>query len=98
MMIAAGDTPCVVRLPNHDEIWVKRALDMGAAGVIVPQVNTADQARDAVRSAKYAPVGQRGVGVSRAHGCGYAVVDYKVWAVSRPAILSLRGTLLATKQ
>jgi 2-dehydro-3-deoxyglucarate aldolase len=68
MMIAARDVPCVVRLPNHDEIWVKRVLDMGAAGVIVPQVNTAAQARDVVRYAKYAPMGGRGAGVSRAHG------------------------------
>ncbi len=76
MMIAAGDTPCMVRLPNHDEIWVKRVLDMGAAGVIVPQVNTAEQARNVVKFAKYAPLGQRGVGVSRAHGYGYSVGDY----------------------
>ena len=87
MMIAARDTPCVVRLPNHDEIWVKRVLDMGAAGVIVPQVNTAEQARNAVRFAKYAPVGQRGVGVSRAHGYGYAVVDYIARANDDTAVI-----------
>jgi 2-dehydro-3-deoxyglucarate aldolase len=87
MMIAAGDTPCVVRLPNHDEIWVKRALDMGAAGVIVPQVNSAEQAREVVRFAKYAPVGQRGVGVSRAHGYGYAVVDYIARANQDTAVI-----------
>ena len=87
MMIAARDTPCVVRLPNHDEIWVKRALDMGAAGVIVPQVNTAEQASDAVRYAKYAPLGQRGVGVSRAHGYGYAVADYIARANQETAVI-----------
>lgn len=87
MMIAARDTPCVVRLPNHDEIWVKRALDMGAAGVIVPQVNTADQARAVVRFAKYAPLGQRGVGVSRAHGYGYAVADYIARANDDTAVI-----------
>ena len=87
MMIAARDTPCVVRLPNHDEIWVKRALDMGAAGVIVPQVNTAEQASDVVRYAKYAPLGQRGVGVSRAHGYGYAVADYIARANQETAVI-----------
>ncbi len=87
MMIAARDTPCVVRLPNHDEIWVKRALDMGAAGVIVPQVNTAEQARAVVRFAKYAPLGQRGVGVSRAHGYGYAVADYIARANDDTAVI-----------
>lgn len=87
MMIAARDVPCVVRLPNHDEIWVKRALDMGAAGVIVPQVNTAAQARDLVRFAKYAPAGARGVGVSRAHGYGYAVADYIARANQDTAVI-----------
>ncbi len=87
MMIAARDVPCVVRLPNHDEIWVKRALDMGAAGVIVPQVNTAEQARAIVRYAKYAPEGQRGVGVSRAHGYGYAVADYIARANQDTAVI-----------
>ena len=87
MMIAARDVPCVVRLPNHDEIWVKRALDMGAAGVIVPQVNTGAQARDVVRFAKYAPVGERGVGVSRAHGYGYAVADYIARANQDTAVI-----------
>jgi 2-dehydro-3-deoxyglucarate aldolase len=87
MMIAARDTPCVVRLPNHDEIWIKRVLDMGAAGVIVPQVNTADQARNMVRYAKYAPEGQRGVGVSRAHGYGYAVADYIARANQETAVI-----------
>lgn len=87
MMIAAGKVPCVVRLPNHDEIWVKRALDMGAAGVIVPQVNTAQEARNVVRYAKYAPEGQRGVGVSRAHGYGYAVADYIARANQDTAVI-----------
>ncbi len=76
MIMAARDVPCVVRLPNHDEQWLKSALDCGAAGVIVPQVNTADQARALVRYAKYAPDGQRGVGVARAHGYGRGFADY----------------------
>jgi 2-keto-3-deoxy-L-rhamnonate aldolase RhmA len=62
-------------------------LDMGAAGVIVPQVNTAGQARDVVRYAKYAPTGQRGVGVSRAHGYGYAVADYIARANQDTAVI-----------
>ena len=60
---------------------------MGAAGVIVPQVNTAEQARAIVRYAKYAPEGQRGVGVSRAHGYGYAVADYIARANQDTAVI-----------
>lgn len=70
---AAGALPVLVRLPNHDEINVKRALDAGAAGVIAPQVNSAAAAAHLVACAKYPPEGGRGVGVSRANGYGYEV-------------------------
>jgi 2-keto-3-deoxy-L-rhamnonate aldolase RhmA len=40
MLQAAGDCPCLARIPAHDSVWIKKALDAGAAGVIVPQVNT----------------------------------------------------------
>ncbi|MBI4693668.1 MAG: 2,4-dihydroxyhept-2-ene-1,7-dioic acid aldolase [Gammaproteobacteria bacterium] len=76
LIIAAGSTPCLVRLPTQDEIWVKRALDSGAAGIIVPQVNTAAQAANIVRYAKYPPEGARGIGIARALGYGYEVADY----------------------
>jgi 2-dehydro-3-deoxyglucarate aldolase len=73
MIMGAGTLPCVVRLPNHAEIEIKRALDSGAAGIIAPQVNTAAQAAAIVAFAKFPPQGQRGVGVSRANGYGYEV-------------------------
>ena len=72
----AGNTPCLVRIPSIDEIAIKKALDAGAAGIIVPQVNTAEQAERAVSYSKYPPVGQRGVGISRAHGYGFAFQEY----------------------
>jgi 2-keto-3-deoxy-L-rhamnonate aldolase RhmA len=46
---------CLLRLPLNDEIWIKKALDTGAAGIIVPQVNSAEEARRAVRFSKYPP-------------------------------------------
>ncbi len=73
---AAGATPCLVRIPCLDEIAIKKALDAGATGIIVPQVNTAEQAEQAVSYAKYPPMGQRGVGISRAHGYGFSFQDY----------------------
>jgi 4-hydroxy-2-oxoheptanedioate aldolase len=72
----AGATPCLVRIPCLDEIAIKKALDAGAAGIIVPQVNTAEQAALAVSYAKYPPLGQRGVGISRAHGYGFGFKEY----------------------
>ena len=55
---------------------VKKALDLGAAGVIVPQVNTAQQAERIVRSCRYPPEGERGVGIARAHGYGLRFQPY----------------------
>jgi 2-dehydro-3-deoxyglucarate aldolase len=73
VLVAAGNTPCLVRLPNHEPIWIKRALDLGAAGIIVPQVNTVDEARAIVQASRFTPLGERGVGVCRANNYGYAV-------------------------
>ncbi|RLA44065.1 MAG: 2,4-dihydroxyhept-2-ene-1,7-dioic acid aldolase [Gammaproteobacteria bacterium] len=72
----AGNTPCLVRISSIDEIAIKKSLDAGAAGIIAPQVNTAEQAERAVSYSKYPPVGQRGVGISRAHGYGFAFQEH----------------------
>lgn len=76
MLQAAGDCPCLIRIPAGDEVWIKKALDIGAAGVIVPQVHNAEQARQIVRFCKYSPQGNRGVGLSRAHRYGTGFEDY----------------------
>jgi 2-dehydro-3-deoxyglucarate aldolase len=74
---AVGDkTACLVRVPEAAEVPIKRALDLGAHGIIVPQVNTAEQAADVVRFARYAPEGSRGVGLGRAHGYGLKFREY----------------------
>ncbi len=74
---AVGDRiACVVRVPAADEVQIKKVLDLGASGIIVPQVNTADQAADVVRFSRYAPLGQRGVGLARAHGYGARFREY----------------------
>jgi 2-keto-3-deoxy-L-rhamnonate aldolase RhmA len=74
---AVGDkTACIVRVPEAAEVPIKKALDLGAHGIIVPQVNTAEQAADVVRFARYAPDGARGVGLARAHGYGLKFREY----------------------
>jgi 2-dehydro-3-deoxyglucarate aldolase len=70
------DVPCVVRVPAAEEVPIKRMLDLGAAGIIAPQVNTAEQAAGVVRFARYAPQGARGVGLARAHGYGFRFKEY----------------------
>lgn len=66
----------LVRLAWNDPIQCKAVLDSGAAGVIVPMVNTRADAELAVQSAKYPPLGRRGVGLARAQGYGTTFDDY----------------------
>jgi 2-dehydro-3-deoxyglucarate aldolase/4-hydroxy-2-oxoheptanedioate aldolase len=73
---ADGRCPCVVRTPSADEVWMKRALDTGAVGVIIPHVSTPEEARNIVRYCKYPPDGTRSVGVARAHGYGLSAKEY----------------------
>jgi 2-keto-3-deoxy-L-rhamnonate aldolase RhmA len=56
----------VVRVPWNDAVYVKKALDIGAHGIIVPMVNTKEEAERASRSMKYPPNGIRGFGPRRA--------------------------------
>lgn len=87
LLQAAGTCPCVIRVPSDDEVWLKKALDIGAAGIIVPQVHTADQARRIVRACKYSPAGSRGVGISRAHRYGMDFEHYIKNANKQTAII-----------
>jgi 2-keto-3-deoxy-L-rhamnonate aldolase RhmA len=87
LLQAASPTPCVIRLASGDDVPIKKALDIGAAGIIVPQVNSADQARRIVQSAKYAPVGQRGLGIARAHRYGLKVREYMQTANDDTAVI-----------
>ena len=58
-VLLAGVCP-VVRVPRGSDIWIDQALDVGAGGVMIPQIDTAEQARAAVSAAKFSPVGTRG--------------------------------------
>jgi 2-dehydro-3-deoxyglucarate aldolase len=69
-------TACIVRVPEAAETPIKRVLDLGAHGIIVPQVNTPEQAASVVRWARYPPEGSRGVGLARAHGYGLTMREY----------------------
>jgi 2-dehydro-3-deoxyglucarate aldolase len=75
---AMKGTTCVpfVRLPANDPIWIRRYLDAGFLGLIVPLVNTAGEASAVVRVAKYPPYGRRGIGISRAHTYGRSFDHY----------------------
>jgi len=76
LLQAAHDCPCLVRIPGPDEAWIKKVLDAGAAGIIVPQINSIEQAHSVINFAKYPPLGKRGVGLGRAHGYGKDFASY----------------------
>lgn len=78
LIIAIEQRGCVplVRLAWNDPIQAKAVLDSGAAGVLVPMVNTKEDAELAVRMTKYPPLGFRGVGLARAQDYGQRFDDY----------------------
>lgn len=71
-----GRCPALVRVPWNDSVWIKRVLDLGCDGVIVPQITSAEEARAAVAACKYPPAGIRSVGIARAHDYGMQLQGY----------------------
>lgn len=80
IMQAISAYPCVplVRVPANEPLWIKRALDLGAAGIMVPNVETAAEAARVVDAARYPPLGRRGMAptVIRASGYGARWREY----------------------
>jgi 4-hydroxy-2-oxoheptanedioate aldolase len=72
--ISSTATAPLVRVPRNEPGIIGKSLDAGAWGIIVPMVNSADEARAAVEACRYAPVGIRSYGPLRANY--YAGPDY----------------------
>jgi 2-keto-3-deoxy-L-rhamnonate aldolase RhmA len=66
-----------VRVGENNTRIIKRILDAGADGIIVPSVNSAAEARKAVEAVKYPPHGKRGVGLARAQSYGFGFEQYR---------------------
>ncbi len=81
----AGAVP-LVRVGANDPLIIKRVMDAGAKGVIVPMVNSAKEAECAVAAVRYPPVGKRGVGLYRAQKYGTGFDAYLKW-VARESIV-----------
>jgi 2-keto-3-deoxy-L-rhamnonate aldolase RhmA len=82
-----GDCSAIVRIPENSAVWIKKALDTGCDGIIVPLVNTAEAAKQAVASAKYPPQGARSVGIARAHAYGMSFAQYVASANEKVALI-----------
>ena len=66
-----------VRIGENNTRIIKRVLDAGPDGIIVPNVMSVKEAKMAVNPFKYPPVGERGVGLSRAQGYGFDFENYR---------------------
>ncbi len=85
--IQAQNIKALVRVSKNEEIIIKKVLDMGADGIIVPMVNSKEDAIKAIEFAKYPPTGKRGVGLYRATGYGTRFEEYKKWVESELVIV-----------
>ena len=72
----AGDTACLPRVSSHNGEQIRRLLDSGADGVIVPNVVSRREVSQIVEWVKYPPLGLRSYGVARAQGYGFDFEAY----------------------
>ncbi|MEO0703193.1 MAG: HpcH/HpaI aldolase/citrate lyase family protein [Pseudomonadota bacterium] len=75
--MGGGKAAPVVRVPSADDAWIKRVLDLGVQTILVPMVDTPEQAAEVVAATRYPPDGKRGSGAVLARATGYgAASDY----------------------
>jgi 2-dehydro-3-deoxyglucarate aldolase len=86
--IQANGMQALVRVAKNEEVIIKKVLDMGADGIIVPMIKSAQEAQEAINYAKYPPTGQRGVGLYRAQRYGLGFDDYKRWVEEELVIIA----------
>ena len=82
----AGCVP-MVRVGKNDPYLIKRVMDSGAYGVIVPMVNSKEDAEKAVSAVKYPPKGKRGVGLARAQEYGAYFEGYRKWVEKESIVI-----------
>ncbi|MFN2109099.1 MAG: HpcH/HpaI aldolase family protein [Anaerolineae bacterium] len=93
--VQLGGAVPMARVPWNDTVWIQRTLDAGALGLVVPMVNTAEDARNVVSNMKYATKGQRSSGGSRV--AAYIDGDYRTWTDDNLAIIVMIETAQAVE-
>jgi 2-dehydro-3-deoxyglucarate aldolase/4-hydroxy-2-oxoheptanedioate aldolase len=81
----------MVRVPKGEYAWLARALDLGARGVMIPMVESPEQARGIVQACRYPPVGRRGAGF------GFAQCDYLGGDVGQKVRIANERTLVVAQ-
>jgi 4-hydroxy-2-oxoheptanedioate aldolase len=88
--ISTTDTTPIVRVPWNDPATIMKALDFGAYGILVPLIDTAEDAAKAVAACRYPPVGMRSSGPVRA--VHYGGADYVAKANDEIVVLGMIET------
>ena len=86
--IQGNGMQALVRVSKNEEVAVKRVLDAGADGVIVPMIRNKEDAKMAVNFVKYPPIGKRGVGLNRAQKYGTSFDSYKEWVKNEVVVIA----------
>jgi len=93
--VQLGGAVPMARMPWRDTIWIQRTLDAGALGLVVPMVNSADDAKEVVANMRYATKGQRSWGGSRV--ASYVEGDYRLWSEENIAVIVMIETIRAVE-
>ena len=82
-----GNTP-LVRLSSNDPVQIKRVMDAGSAGGILPMVRSLEDIDKAFSAIHYPSAGARGVGLARAQGYGVRFQEYKGWLEKNAVLIA----------
>jgi 2-dehydro-3-deoxyglucarate aldolase len=86
-VIDLGGSIPLVRLSSNDSVQIKRMMDAGARGIIVPMVNSKEDVQKAVEAVHYPGKGTRGVGLARAQGYGVSFHENLDWVKNEAVII-----------
>ena len=86
--IQANDMQALVRVSKNEEVIIKRVLDAGADGIIIPMIKNKKEAIEAINYSKYPPKGKRGVGLNRAQYYGTNFNEYKEWVENNLVVIA----------
>ena len=84
----------IVRVNRNEQGIIYRTLDQGAQGIVMPHVNTKEEAENVVAGGKFAPIGQRGIATSRQ---GHGVDDFPLVANDHSLLIVLIEDIVAVQ-
>jgi 4-hydroxy-2-oxoheptanedioate aldolase len=88
--------PCLVRVPDVSPAIVERFLDVGAAGILAPDISSAGQAHALVAAVKFSPEGTRGA-AGRSRAAGYGLIESPAEYTWRANRATMTGALIETQ-